>query len=57
MNSICDINRELICHEKLQLFVTDIHRHTNLLKERLTELKRISNRVDALSKKLNVLEK
>lgn len=57
MNAVCDVNRELICHEKLKFFAMDIYRHSKLLKERLPEIKLISTRLDILSKKLAVLEK
>lgn len=57
MNTMLDGNRITVCTEKLQMFVTHLHRYSKQFKEQLEELQRTAKRLEALSKNLNVLEK
>lgn len=54
---ICDLKREKICTEKLQIFLGDFFRHSKVFSEIVAELKQLIARIESLSSKIVTLEK
>lgn len=54
---ICDLKREKICTEKLQIFLGDFFRHSNFFIEIVAELRQLIARIESLSSKVITLEK